>query len=250
MRYILWRHLFVVALLVPPTAIAAQPLTLVTEENPPFNYTVDGKPAGMSTEIILEMARRAGVALQIRSLPWSDAYEQGQTRSDTCIYSMSRLPNRERLFAWVGEIGVNKWAVFGKTDFSKPVKSLADVRPFKVGGVAADSKVEFLRTNAVTNIKEVPRDELNPPRLFLERTHPDHIDLWVTGMYAADDVAAKAKAGPVKLVYVIREQPLWLACSPRTAGDTVKQLAAALNSMQKDGTYQRIVSAYDKNRGR
>ncbi len=250
MPNILLRHFFAAAVLVPAIAIAAEPLTFVTEENPPFNYTADGKPAGLSTEIILEMARRAGVALQIRSLPWSEAYAQGQTRSETCIYSMSRVPNRERLFAWVGQIGANKWAVFGKSDFSKPVKSVADVRPFKVGGVAADSKVEFLRSNAVTNIKEVARDELNPPRLFLERTDPDYIDLWVTGIHAAVDIAAKAKAGPVKLVYVIREEPLWLACSPRTASDTVKQLTAALESMQKDGSYQRIVSSYDRNRER
>jgi polar amino acid transport system substrate-binding protein len=240
----LLRHLFALAVLV--SCFSAQALTFVTEENPPFNYTEGGKPSGMSTEIVTETARRAGVAAEIRVMPWERAYERGQTGSDTCIYSMSRLENRERLFAWVGQIGINKWSVFGTNDFAKPVKALADLRPFKIGGVTADSKVEFLRANAVTNIKEVPQDQMNPPRLFLKANDPNYIDLWITGHYAAAAIAAKAKAGAVRLVYVVRQEPLWLACSPRTARETVKQLATALDSMQKDGSQQRIVSGYEK----
>jgi polar amino acid transport system substrate-binding protein len=223
-----------------------QGVTFLTEENPPFNYTEAGKPAGMSTEIVVEAARRAGVAADIRPMAWQAAYEQAQAAKDTCIYSISRLENRERLFAWVAEIGVNKWSVFGKDDFAKPVKALTDLRPFKIGGISADSKVEFLRANAVTNIKEVSDDAINPPRLFLDPSHPDHIDLWVTGEYSAKAIAAKAKAGPIKLVYAVRQEPLWLACSPRTDRETLKRLAAALDAMAKDGTQQRITARYEK----
>ena len=68
--------------------------------------------------------------------------------------------------------------------------------------------------------------------------NPEHSGLWT--------VAATAKAGPVKLVYVLREQPLWLACSPRTGKDVVKKLSDAIAAMKKDGTHKRLIDAMEK----
>ena len=39
----------------------AQSITFLTEENPPFNFTQGGKPAGISTEMITEMIKRADI---------------------------------------------------------------------------------------------------------------------------------------------------------------------------------------------
>ena len=240
----------VVAVLLATLAAPAAAVTLVTEENPPYNFTEGGKPTGMATEIVTEMAKRASVAIDIKSVNWEEAYRRGQADKDTCVYSTARLENRENLFSWVAELAVNKWAVFGRPDFARPVKTMADLRPLKIGGVVQDAKLEFLRSYAVTNIREVLRDEENPSRLFLKPDDPKYIDLWVTSYYAGADIAAKAKAGAVKMVYVLREQPLWLACSPRTDREVVKKLAAARASMEKDGSHKRIVSAYEKKAGR
>ena len=243
-------RLFTVTMLLAAVTTPARALTLVTEENPPYNYTAAGKPAGLATEVVVEMAKRAGVAIDIKTMNWDDAYRAGQADKETCVYSTARLENRENLFNWVAEIAVNKWAVFGKADFDKTIKVLADLRKLKIGGVVQDAKVEFLRNNAITNIREVLRDEENPPRLFLKPDDPKHIDLWVTSYYAGTDIAAKAKTGPVKVVYMLREQPLWLACSPRTNKDVVKQLAAARAAMDKDGSYKRMLQVYEKKAGR
>ena len=224
----------------------AHALTFLTEENPPYNFTQAGQPVGLSTEIVTEATKRAGVSMQVVSIEWDEAYRRGQADKDSCLFSVARLENRENLFQWGGEIALNKWAVFGRGDFNKPVKALADLRPFKIGGVVTDAKVDYLKANAVTNIKEVVRDESNPPRLFLKPEDANYIDLWATGYYAAGTIAAAAKAGPIKLVYVFREQSLWLACSPRTAKDVVKKLSDAMASMKKDGTQKRLIDAMEK----
>lgn len=233
-------------MLLAASALPATAVTFLTEENPPYNFRQSGKPAGLSTTIILDAAKRAGVAADIQFLDWEDAYQRAQADKETCLYSVARLENRENLFQWVSEIAVNKWAVFGRNDFNKPVKTVADLRPFKIGGVATDAKVEMLRNSAVTNVLEVVRDEMNPPRLFLKQDDPNRIDLWVTGYYSAGTVAAAAKAGPIKLVYVLREQALWLACSPRTGKDVVKKLSDAIAAMKKDGTHKRLIDAMEK----
>lgn len=236
-------------LIIAACATAAAPvkaLVFLTEENPPFNYTAAKKPAGTATQIVVEAARRAGVTTDIRFGNWDEAYRSAQTDRDTCLYSTARLANRENLFQWVGEIGVNKWAVFGRADFAKPVKALSDLRLLRIGGVADDAKLEFLRSSAITNIREVLRDDQNPARLFLKPDDPNYIDLWVTSYYAGMQTAQRAKAGPVKLVFVVREQALWLACSPRTDKTVVKKLTDAIASMQKDGSLKRAADELEK----
>lgn len=253
----LLRPLAVFALLAA-AALPARALTFLTEDNPPFNFPVcepaksaakAGAPApvgGAATELVQEMARRAGLATTIRVLPWEDAYRQAQADKDTCLYSVARLENRENQLVWVGELATNKWAVFGQPDFARPVKTINDLRPLKIGGIVQDAKIEYLKSRAVTNIREVLRDEQNPPRLHLKPEDPNHIDLWVTSYYSGNEIAERAKAGPVKMVLVLREQPLWLACSPRTDRAAVKQLADALAAMNKDGTRKRVLDELEK----
>lgn len=236
--------------LLAATAIAAAPLhalTFLTEDNPPFSFADKGKPvAGVSTEIVNEMARRAGLPADIKVMDWDEAYARAQADKDTCLYSTARLENRENQFQWVGELVVNKWAVFGRSDFARPIKTLNDLKPLKIGGVVQDARAEFLKSRAITNIREVVRDEQNPPRLFLKPEDPNYIDLWVTGYYSGNEIAQKAKVGAVRMVYMFRETPLWLACSPRTDKGDIKKLSDALATMNKDGSRKRIIDAIEK----
>src|SRR5690242_3016348 len=153
----------------------ARALTLVTEENPPFNYTEQGKVVGLSTEIVTELGRRSGVPLQIRSMPWEKAYIAAQRDKETCIYSTARLENRERLFFWIGPIATNQWALIGKSDFAGTLAKIEDARRYRVGVVAKDAKIEFLMSKGVTDLREVAEDGLVPPRLMLGRDDPNRL---------------------------------------------------------------------------
>ena len=228
----------------------ARALTLLTEENPPFNYTESGKLTGLATEIVLEMVRRTGLPMKIDVLHWNDAYRRAQAERETCLFATARLENRERLFAWIGPLANNFWGVYGRPEFSIPIRALDDLKAWRIGGVISDAKVEYLRENAITNIKAVPEDRLNPPRLLLPPEDPNRVDLWITGVYAARDVARAAGVANVKLVYVAREIPLYLACSPQTSATTLKALADAFEQVKAEGIPARINAAYEKKFGR
>src|SRR5690242_20190763 len=190
-------------LLVAPQASFA--LTLLTEENPPLNYTENKKLTGMVTEVVQEMGKRANVKLDTSVMAWEDAYMKAQADKETCIYSTARLGNRENLFKWVGPIAVNKWGLYALGGFKPQIKSLQDVRPFRVGGVERDAKAEYLKQNNVTNVVEEDNDKLNPGKLTLDRKATQKIDLWITSTATAKKVAQQAKVGDIKLVYVVRE---------------------------------------------
>lgn len=227
-------------------AAGAQELTMLTEENPPFNFTENGKLTGMSTDVLAEMSRRAKVPAKFEMRAWGDAYEAAQKQSSTCIYSTARLENRERIFKWAGPIATDTWGLFAKSGFKDEIRTLADARSYRIGGVLNDAKVEWLKQNAVTNIVTVREDKLIPPMLTLNRKQLNAADLWVVGVYAGKTIAARANAGDIKLVLKIKEERMWLACNPAVANSTIKALAQALADMKKDGTYVKITQAYEK----
>ena len=229
-------------LLAPQPALA---LKLLTEENPPLNYTENKKLTGMATEVVQEMGKRAKMTLDFEVMAWNKAYEKAQADKETCLYATARLPNRENAFKWVGPIAANKWGLFALGGFKQEIKALKDARPFRIGGVARDAKTEFLKQEGVTNIFEVEDDKHNPGKLTLNRKEAQKIDLWITSVANAKRVAAQAKVTDIKLVYLVREAESFLACSPRTAPATLQALADALDGMKKDGSYARIIKAYE-----
>lgn len=228
--------------------LASQPalaLKLLTEENPPLNYTEGKKLTGMATEVVREMGKRANMNLDFEVMAWNKAYEKAQADKETCLYSTARLSNRENAFKWVGPIAINQWGLYALGGFKPEIKSLTDIRPFRVAGVERDAKTEFLKQNGVTNIVEDKDDKLNPAKLTLNRKEAQKSDLWITSVASAKRVAAQAKVNDVKLVYVVREAESYLACSPRTLPATLKALADALDSMKKDGSRDKIIKAYE-----
>ena len=234
------------ALVVAALSLDSRALTLLTEENPPFNYTQDGKLTGLVTELVEETAKRANVPYTVELLPWNRAYSRAQAERDTCLFATARLPNREKQFVWVGPYASNLWAVYGKGDFGGNVRTLADLKPYRIGGVVNDAKVEYLKENGVLNIKMAPEDRQNPPRLLLAKDDPNRVDLWVTGYYGAREVMRTAKVSDVKLVFVVRDIPLYLACSPQTSPAVIKALSEAVDNIRAEGLPAKLTAAYEK----
>jgi len=175
------------ALLVAGVVAAAAPaaaVVLLTEENPPFSYTEKGKLEGSATEVVREMASRAGVPATFEVLAADKAFVRAQADRDTCVFATPRLENRERLFTWIGPIATNMWAVYAKVDFTPSIRTLRDLAPYRIGVVARDPKSDFLRENGVPDVRVFRDDAQNPQRLFLPRENRDHIDLWITDLYS------------------------------------------------------------------
>lgn len=226
--------------------LPAAALTLLTEENPPFNGLNDGKPAGLSVEVVTEAARRAGLTPRISVSVWREAYLRAQTDRDTCLFSTARLDNRENLFRWVGPIARNRWVIYAPENFKGSIKAVTDMRRYRIGAVVNDAKAEYLKGRGVAPFIEDDNDSRHPARLFLPHDHPERLDLWAAGELPGRVIAARAKVPPLKVVFVFREEPLWLACSPRTARDSVSRLQAAIDAMGKDGSLKAIGARFER----
>lgn len=96
-------------------------MTFYTEYNPPMNFRVDGKVSGSSTEVLVEMARRAGIAVELVLTEWNEAYALAKDKADSCVCSTVRRPERFKLFQWVGPIGRGRYTAFGLEGFTLKV---------------------------------------------------------------------------------------------------------------------------------
>lgn len=235
--------IFVLCLLLRPCAA----LTLYSEINEPFNFIeqTNGKIVGISVDLLTEAAHRANVPLSILiTVPWGRAQElvKRADQSDACIFSVTRTTEREPLYQWVGPLAHAKWALFARDDFKGQLKTLADARPYTIGGYLNDSRTAFLERMGGFKLDIVYDDMLNPKKLAAGR-----IDLWISSLYGGRQMAATVGVSGIKPVLVFHEVDNYLACGPKVPTTTIAGLQQALDEMRRDGTSKRITDSYLRN---
>ena len=217
----------------------AQTVNFLTEENPPLNFSVDGKPAGMATQVVVEMAARAKVPADIKVLPWSEAYSRAQLESDTCVYSTARLTSRNNAFQWVGPLVRGYWSAFALEGFAERIAKVDDLKALRVG-VVRDARAEQLRSQGFTKLMELDRDLEFPAKLSLDRAQAGSVDIWVTQGHNARQVAKQQGVAVKEVFSALMSQDYWLACSREMPRETVRAFSAALNDMRRDGTLRKM----------
>ncbi|MBI3286094.1 MAG: transporter substrate-binding domain-containing protein [Burkholderiales bacterium] len=175
------KNLFIAILLCTVlTARADAPvLEAVTQDYPPMSYIEGDRVTGFSTDILHAMAAQAGLHTHIAVLPWARAYQTALSQPDTLIYTITRIPERENLFEWIGPITPRRIFLFKLRERKDiQIKSAADVYHYKVGLVRemATSKIALQKKILDENkIDFAPTPESNLKKLFLGR-----VDLIVT----------------------------------------------------------------------
>ena len=218
----------------------SEPLEVLTEDYPPFNMMAEGnKISGLSTEIVEELFKRAGVQYSLKSLPWKRAYEQTLNSPNTALYSTTRTPEREALFKWVGPLVSNNWVFFAKSDSTLKVTSLDDAKQYSVGGYYGDAVAEYLAAQGFAKLQLAPNDRSNAKKLDAGR-----IQLWATGEYLGPYLAALEKAAPPKVIYTFRETQMSLAFNKNAPDELIKKLNDTLEVMRKEGVIDALNSKY------
>lgn len=215
-------------------------LTFFTENNPPMNFRVNGKITGSSTEVVTEMAKRAGLPVDIVMMSWNEGYARAKDGVDACIYSTVRRPDRFKLFQWVGPIGRGRYSAFSLEGFEPKLARVDDLKSFRIG-VVDDARAAYMRQRGFPNLFTASVDTDNPPKLTLDPVKPGGIDIWVTQTLGAPAMAKEAGVKAIKEVFAdILSQDYWLACNLQVPPETIRALTGALQDMQKDGSFKKL----------
>ena len=221
-------------------------LDLMSEDYPPYNYPDEnGKPTGISVDIVKEIIKATGDSDNIKILPWARSYREIQNKPNKVLFVMTRTPAREFLFKWVGPVANNTWVLFAKKDSDIKVSSLEQVKNlnYRVGTYLDDACDIYLREQGFINLHTVPNDQLNVKKLIKGR-----IDLWIVGEGQGIFKARRENNAhkKIKKVLDIKTTKLYIAFSKTTPNSVINQWQAELDKLKANGKYQEIMNKYLK----
>ncbi|MGQ5523453.1 substrate-binding periplasmic protein [Chitinimonas sp. PSY-7] len=236
------RHTILFATLVGILAGTTHALTFTTEDYPPFNMFEQRKVVGISTDILQEATKRAGVTIKVELLPWERALNMAKTEADVCVYSAVRTAEREKLFKWVGPLTSDQITLFALSTSTIKLSNLADAKKYKVGAYNGDAYGDFIEKQGI-KVERVVTDTQNLPKLTSGR-----IDLWVagdnSGPYKAAREGMQGKIKPLLTAGDPKDGQMYLACNPGVSDDIIKKLNEAISAMEKDGTAAKLTAKY------
>ncbi|QYF94725.1 ABC transporter substrate-binding protein [Massilia sp. PAMC28688] len=221
--------------------VQARPrLHIVTESSPPSAMMGEHGITGFATDKIRMMLERAGVDYDIDMVPWKRAYLTAQTRGDTCVYSTTRVPEREALFKWVGPTHENDWTLFGRADRNYYITTIEDARRYRIGAYNSDVRSEALIAQGF--IVDTVQDKLSNPRKLLV----NRIDLWASSMRVGSSIVAEnGWTGKIVPVLTFRRTDLYLACNRSVPDVLIIRMNAALRAMNSEGISAAIERRYN-----
>ncbi|MFJ3525388.1 substrate-binding periplasmic protein [Pseudomonas sp. NPDC090203] len=231
-------------------ASQAEQIRVVTEELAPYNMTLNGQLTGMSTEVVQAVLKEVNVDATIQSMPWARAYDLALHDPNVLIYSITRTPEREHLFKWVGTIATSRWYIYSSASHPVSLMDLDDARDWQTATVNEDVGEQYLigkRFAVGQQLQPSNRYELNYQKL---RT--GHVDLWISDELNATWLARQAGDDPERtLVRSLRVPELEdsggfnMAFSAGTADATVALFKKGLKTIRENGTYDAIARKWN-----
>ncbi|HEY9101478.1 substrate-binding periplasmic protein [Chitinimonas sp.] len=217
----------------------AERLMLVTEEYPPYNMSNEkGEVVGVSTDIVRELMAAAHFDYEVAAFPWARAIQMASTQVNTCVFSMSRTPEREALYKWVGPLVANDWALFAKKPATHP-SGLEQLQNARIGSYQGDAIVSWLQTRGYM-VDVAPNDDVNPRKVLAGR-----IDFWATGKLIGQYRLKQQKLDQqLEPVLVFNHTEMYLACQKGMPDEHIALLNTQLQELIKRGVVKRIYASY------
>ena len=225
---------------------AAEPLRVVTELSPPHQTLVNGEVAGLSTILVQQILREAGLTAQIDIFPWARSYRLASSQPNTLIYNMARTAERESQFHWIGTVAAYQLgfvALAHRQDIT--IHSLQDARPYSIAIQRDDLSANFLLQNGFSVGTElvVAADIIESWQLLVH----GKVDLVIDDPVALTEMAKllAISVEQVRFVYAIPElaQHTWLAASLKTSPQLILQLQQAHAVVEKTTFYQQVMQS-------
>lgn len=217
---LVWLSLLLLLASVPARA---QSFKLVTEEQPPMNFTdpETGKIVGITTELVEAIMHKAGYDYELSLLPWNRAYRYALRDANTCIFTTVRTPGREDKFKWVGPLYTSGWAFYRRAGADVTINSVDDINGKVVTATTGTVNISGISDIPGIKLLEVPTDQRS-----LVLLNEGRADLWVSGVFTAFIGGDQAGVVP-ELAFLWRPIELSLACNIATDDEAIARLNAA-----------------------
>ena len=241
--------LFTVLACLSLRTVTADEIRIVTEELPPYNMTLNGQLTGMSTEVVQAVLKEIGVQASIQSMPWARAYDIALNAENVLIYSITRTPQREPLFKWVGTVAPTRWHLYAKPGSQIQLNSLYDARQYQIATVKEDAGEQYLQSKGFT-----VGTNLQPSNKYIynyEKLKSGRVDLWIANELNALYLVRQAGDDPTETLVPALSLPDLggndgqnMAFSLNTPDALVERFRQGLQAIRRDGRYAAIAQKW------
>jgi polar amino acid transport system substrate-binding protein len=233
-----WRAFWLSVLMLLQVGAQAVELELYTEENPPINFSRNGRPDGLATVVVEELLRRTGDTGNIQVVPWARGYKMAQSHPNVGLFVAVRTPEREALFKWVGPVSGSSTSFYSRRGAGLHIASLDDAR--RVASIAVPREWyshQVLRGLGFKNLELVPK-----PHEVARMTLRGRVSLMVYEDQLLPSLLAEigASMDDLERVHTFMRSNSYIVFSLGTADDVVQRWQRALDDMKGDGSFARI----------
>ncbi|NDV26852.1 ABC transporter substrate-binding protein [Desulfovibrio sp. JC010] len=216
--------------------------TFVTEDLPPYNYKLNGIPAGISVEIlnaVLKAAKLQNPSRPIHFYPGARAFKIVRSTQNVCAFSVIRSPEREHMFKWVGPIA----------DYNISLISLKKTADINKTNKLNQFRITVLRnsisheTLLVAGYPESQIDLSSSIYSMLEKLKRGRIDAIFSNenvvFYTAEKMGINTST--LEVIRTLHNSEFYFAFNNKTENHVVERMQHGLDTIKKDGTLAKIL---------
>lgn len=227
----------------------------MTQSFAPLQWDNEGTPDGYVTAFLLAAAERVNRTLPVKIgayefLPWKRAMLMAETAPNVLFFSLSRTPEREPKYHWLGEVSPYGQYLY-RLDTGPDIEAdtLADLRGVEVKlGVQDGGNLHAHLKKLGFDAELVPITDYNQG---IEMLYLGRIDLLPLTGFLAEASACKrgydgSRLKPVVFVEALAK-PLWAVFSKGTRPDLVEAFRTELSTLRQDGFLDAQIQTHQAN---
>lgn len=197
--------------------------------------------ANAPARLVLAVLAEAGFEADINVVPWTRLVQSLDTQPNVLGFSMTRTPDREDHYHWIGLIRPISFKLWGLPERAQELpRTLEEARHLRVRALRSDVVASYLLGKGFTNLVYLS-DNSNSVRL-LRRNRIDLMPYIESGI---DDYLAQHNEPPGAVVPLIDLEEIstghYLVMSKQSDPELVRLLKEAFQSIVDRGDYDRIM---------
>lgn len=216
-----------------------------TENLPPLNYEEGGQARGFSVELARLICGEAGIGLEVQVMPWVRAMQSAAQQPASLLFSLTRTPERESQFQWVGPISPRRVMVYrlSRRKDLQPA-NLQELKGLRIGVVRDSASARQLLAEGLRedHLELGLDDATNLRKLLVGRMDLIVLLDWAAAWHLRQHNLPMRTLTPVLPLDTSRSY--WFGLPPDTDPALIRRLQDALDRLRRDGRYEVLRRKY------
>ncbi|MFY8282661.1 substrate-binding periplasmic protein [Pseudoalteromonas sp. SSMSWG5] len=150
----MWKSLALLLLIIAKPSFAA--ITVVTENFPNFQYQNEqGELVGSVVGKVKAALEKSGMQYDISINTWSITYNAALRDANTCIFSLARIPSREKKFKWIHKLEGFSASFYAFKSNRLSINNLDDAKKYRTAVLKNNYSHVYLKEQGFNENKQL-----------------------------------------------------------------------------------------------